>query len=114
MAGDGNQRTLEPPGHVLDKARLATASRAFQDDGQMRGVRGFEQADFIIDRQVIRLFSDSVFFDGAFGHGFLGYFLWFDTMNLSTQRTSAKTACVRTRSGSDGIIEAPFNDQRVF
>ena len=40
---------------MLDKTRLAAAGRAFQDYRQMRGVRGFKQIDFAINRQVIRL-----------------------------------------------------------
>src|SRR5437870_1649447 len=35
----------------------------------MRGMRGFEQIDLMIDRQIIWFFCDSVFFDGAFRHG---------------------------------------------
>src|SRR5207244_13611695 len=33
----------------------------------------FEQVDFMIDGQIERLVNYSIFFDGAFGHGFLGY-----------------------------------------
>ena len=40
VTGDGDQRALKSPGHVLDKAGLATAGWAFQDHRQMRGVCG--------------------------------------------------------------------------
>jgi hypothetical protein len=70
MTGDCDQRPFEAPGHVFDKARLATSGRAFEDDGQVRGVRGGEQIDLMIDGQVIGLFSDSVFFYSAFRHNF--------------------------------------------
>jgi len=53
---------------MFDKARFAAAGRAFEDYRQVSSVRGFKQADFVIDRQVIWLFSDFVFFDSAFGH----------------------------------------------
>jgi len=68
MTGDGDQRTFQSPGHVFDKAGLAASGRAFQNYGQVRGMRGGKQIDFMIDGQVIRLVNDSVFFDGAFGH----------------------------------------------
>src|SRR3989440_12252717 len=68
VASYGDERTFEPPGHVFDKARLATTRRAFQNHGQMRGVRSFEQIDLVVDGQVIRLVDDLVLFDGAFRH----------------------------------------------
>src|SRR5206468_4101214 len=33
VTSDCNQRPLEPPSHVLDKASLAAAGRPFQDNG---------------------------------------------------------------------------------
>ena len=64
MTGNGDQRPLEPPGHVLDKARLATTSRAFKYHRQARGMGGFEEIYFPSNRQVVRLFGDSIFFNG--------------------------------------------------
>jgi hypothetical protein len=58
---------------VFDKASLAATGRAFEDDRQVRGVRGSEQIDLVIDGQVIRLCGDAVFFDGAFRHNFWFY-----------------------------------------
>src|SRR5207253_307060 len=69
MTSDRDQWPLKPPSHVLDKARLATAGRAFQNHRQARRVRRFEQTDFIVDRQVVRLVRYLVLFDGAFRHG---------------------------------------------
>ena len=63
VAGDRDQRPLEPPGHVFDKARLAATSRAFEYDRQVRGMRRFEKIYFPANRQVVRLFSDSIFFN---------------------------------------------------
>ena len=68
MTGDGDQRTLEPPGHVLDETRLAAAGWSFQNHWQARGVRRGEQIDFAVYGQVIRLFGDLEFFNSAFGH----------------------------------------------
>ena len=64
MAGDGDQRPLEPPRHVLDKARLAATSRALEDYRQVCGMRRFEEIYFPANRQVVRLFGDSIFFYG--------------------------------------------------
>src|SRR5260370_35312163 len=68
MTSDSDQRPFQSPRHVFDKTRFATAGRAFQDAGEVRGVRRCEQIHFVIDGQVIGLVSDSVFFYGAFGH----------------------------------------------
>ena len=64
MTGNGDQRALEPPGHVLDKAGLATTSRAFENHRQAGGMGGFEEIKFPTDGQVVRLFGDSIFFNG--------------------------------------------------
>ena len=63
MAGDSDQRPLEPPRHVFDKTRLAATSRAFEYDRQARGMGGFKEIYFPANRQVVRLFGDSIFFN---------------------------------------------------
>ena len=55
MRGDGDQRTVEPPGHVLDEARLAAAGRAFQHHRQALLPRRLENRDFVGDRLVEQL-----------------------------------------------------------
>ena len=64
MAGDGDQRPLEPPRHVFYKARLAATSRALEDYRQVGRMRRFEEIYFPANRQVVRLFGDSIFFNG--------------------------------------------------
>ena len=55
VASDGDERAFEPPRHVLDKTRFSAASRAFENDRQPRGVRGFKQFHLAADREVIGL-----------------------------------------------------------
>jgi hypothetical protein len=64
VAGDSDQWPLEPPRHVFDKTGLAATSRAFEYDRQARGVGGFEEIYFPANGQVVRLFGNSVFFNG--------------------------------------------------
>ena len=64
MAGDRDQRPLEAPGHVFDKTRLAATSRALEYDRQVCGMGCFEEIYFPANRQVVRLFGDSIFFYG--------------------------------------------------
>ena len=64
MTSNRNQRAFEPPRHVFDKTRLAATSRAFEYDRQARGMGGFEEIYFPANRQVVRLFGDSIFFNG--------------------------------------------------
>src|SRR4029079_555792 len=68
MTGDGDQRTLEPPGHVLDAARFATAGWSFENHRQASGMCRRKQVNFAVYRQVIRLFGNLEFFDSSFGH----------------------------------------------
>jgi hypothetical protein len=55
---------------VLDEARLAAPRRAFEHDGQARGLRRFEQLDLATDGEVERLVRDDVLFDCSFRHKF--------------------------------------------
>src|SRR5205085_9173357 len=68
VACDRDERTIQTPRHVLDEARFAAAGRAFEHDGQTRGVRRFEQLDLAPDRQLERLVRDDEFFNGSFRH----------------------------------------------
>ena len=60
VRGDGDQRPLEPPRHVLDEAGLATAGRALEHHRQPIGIGRFEQRDLVADRPVIGLGIDAI------------------------------------------------------
>jgi hypothetical protein len=53
---------------VFDETGFTAARRPLQHHGQTRRVRRLKQFDLARDRNVKRLFRDSVFFDGSFGH----------------------------------------------
>ena len=54
---------VQPPGHVLDEARLAGAGWALEQDGHPLGVGRLEDGYFIGDSEVERLFLDEVLLD---------------------------------------------------
>jgi hypothetical protein len=58
VAGDGDERPREPPGHVLDEPRLAAAGRPLEQYRHARRVRGLEERDLLADRLVVGLRAD--------------------------------------------------------
>ncbi|MDT4859743.1 hypothetical protein FQZ97_942680 [compost metagenome] len=60
VAGDGDERTLELPGHVFDEARFAATCGAFEHDRQARGVGGFVQRNLVALRLVVGFLGDAV------------------------------------------------------
>ena len=68
IARQRDQRQLHAPRHVLDKARLAAARRAFQHHRQAARDGGAEQAHFVTGGAVVRLAFDQVGAD-ALVHG---------------------------------------------
>ncbi|MNF01057.1 hypothetical protein D3C80_1999880 [compost metagenome] len=55
MTGDGDQRALEAPGHVLDEAGLATAGWPLEHDRQLLGMALFEDRHLVTGGLVIGL-----------------------------------------------------------
>ena len=68
VAGHGDERLAQAPGHVLDKARFAAACGAFDHDWQAGSVGGVKQGDFVGLGLVEGLFFDLV--GGVFGGHF--------------------------------------------
>ena len=62
---DRNQRAAEPPGHVLDEARLAAAGRALEHDRQAVPVGGLEQLDLAARGPIVRFGLDPVGIHGS-------------------------------------------------
>ena len=54
VAGDGDERPPETPGHVLDEPGLAAAGRPLEHQRQAARVAGLEDGDFVAGRQVER------------------------------------------------------------
>ena len=63
VAGDGNQRTLQFPGHILDKTGLATAGRPLEHHRHACVISSLVQGYLIAYRSVERLPFDSELLD---------------------------------------------------
>src|SRR6185295_8021574 len=55
VAGDRDERTLEPPGHVADEASLAAAGRPLEHDWQPAPASRAENRDLVFARPVVGL-----------------------------------------------------------
>ena len=71
VAGHGDQRLVQFPGHVFDEARFAAAGRAFDHHRQARGIGGFVERHFVALRLVERFLVNLVLV--FVGHHFLLY-----------------------------------------
>lgn len=68
VAGNRDQRTTQPPRHVLDETRLAAACRSLEHHGVTVRVAVLEDLDLVTERHVIRrLKRPGVVMNGAFG-----------------------------------------------
>ena len=71
VAGDRDQRPLQPPRHVLHEAGLAAAGRALEQHRQLVVPGRLEHLDLGADRRVVRLLVDGVLLgleDAGFAH----------------------------------------------
>ena len=55
VTGNSDERTAEPPCHVLDEARLPASRGSLEHDRQASGVTALENRDFVPQRNVVRL-----------------------------------------------------------
>ncbi|MNG30161.1 hypothetical protein D3C84_1157200 [compost metagenome] len=53
MAGNGDQRAFQSPGHVFDKTGLATPGGSFEHDGQLLRMALLENRDLVAAGLVI-------------------------------------------------------------
>ena len=67
VAGNGDEGSLEAPGHVFHEAGLAAAGRPLQQHRQAVGVGGLEQGYFIANRFVVGFLGDEMRFGGRLG-----------------------------------------------
>jgi len=63
VAGNRNQRALQPPRHVFHEARFTAAGRTLEQHRKEILEGSLEQADFHAHGLVIRLIFNKVFFD---------------------------------------------------
>jgi hypothetical protein len=86
MAGNGDQRTLEPPRHVFHKARLAAAGRPLEQHRQLIRIGRIENLNLVAGRFVIRFLLDEVF--GAVQQFSLhGLSVWLRRIKIATKST---------------------------
>ncbi len=64
------KRLVQLPGHVFDKARLATTGRALEHHGHAHRIRRLVQLDLVGHRAVVGLLADAVGVE-VVAHGFL-------------------------------------------
>jgi hypothetical protein len=67
VAGDGDKRAVQTPGHMLHEAGLAATRRPFEHDRHPCFPGGLEQRDLLADRAIPGLGRDAVL-GGGVGH----------------------------------------------